>query len=83
VSTTGSATNGVGVSVRASPYGTSQRRSIKVKAGCILPPEQCLMSITKIARQAQGMRVGEVIAKLAEDAYFMKVNNRVTQVPPL
>jgi hypothetical protein len=34
-------------------------------------PEQCLMSITTIARQAQGMRVGEVIAKLAEDAYFM------------
>jgi hypothetical protein len=26
--------------------------------------------------------VGEVIAKLAEDAYFMRVNNRVTQVPP-
>jgi hypothetical protein len=34
-------------------------------------PEQCLMSITTIARQAQGMRAGEVIAKLAEDAYFM------------
>jgi hypothetical protein len=34
-------------------------------------PDQCLMSITTIARQAQGMRVGEVIAKLAEDAYFM------------
>jgi hypothetical protein len=46
-------------------------------------PEQCLMSITKIARQAQGMRVGEVITKLTEDAYFMRVNNRVTQVPPL
>jgi hypothetical protein len=29
------------------------------------------MSITAIARQAQGMRVGEVIAKLAEDTYFM------------
>jgi hypothetical protein len=27
--------------------------------------------------------VGEVIAKLAEDAYFMRVDNRVTQVPPL
>jgi hypothetical protein len=24
----------------------------------------------------------EVIAKLAEDAYFMRVDNRVTQVPP-
>jgi hypothetical protein len=45
-------------------------------------PEQCLMSITVIARQAQGMRAGEVIAKLAEDAYFMRVDKRVTQVPP-
>jgi hypothetical protein len=40
------------------------------------------MSITAIARQAQGIRSGEVIAKLAEDAYFMRVDNRVTQ-PPL
>jgi hypothetical protein len=46
-------------------------------------PEQCLMSITTIARQAQGMRAGEVIAKLAEDAYFMRVDNRVAQVPPV
>jgi hypothetical protein len=46
-------------------------------------PEQCLMSITMIACQAQGMRAGEVIAKLAEDAYFMRVDNRVTQVPPV
>jgi hypothetical protein len=46
-------------------------------------PEKCLMSITVIARQAQGMRAGEVIAKLAEDAYFMRVDNRVTQVPPI
>jgi hypothetical protein len=46
-------------------------------------PEQCLMSITTIARQAQGMRVGEVIAKLAEDAYFMRVDNRIAQVPPV
>jgi hypothetical protein len=44
-------------------------------------PEQCLMSITMIARQAQGMRAGEVIAKLVEDAYFMRVDNRVAQVP--
>jgi hypothetical protein len=44
--------------------------------------EQCLMSITTIARQAQGMRAGEVIAKPVEDAYFMRVDNRVTQVPP-
>jgi hypothetical protein len=34
-------------------------------------PEQCLMSITTIARQAQGIHAGQVIAKLAEDAYFM------------
>jgi hypothetical protein len=40
-------------------------------------PEQCLMSITAIAHQAQGIRAGEVIAKLAEDAYFMRVDNRV------
>jgi hypothetical protein len=45
--------------------------------------EQCLMPITTIARQALGMRAGEVIAKLAEDAYFMGVDNRVTQVPPI
>jgi hypothetical protein len=41
------------------------------------------MSITTIALQAQGMRVGEVIAKLAGDAYFMRVDNRVAQVPPV
>jgi hypothetical protein len=29
------------------------------------------------------MLAGEVIAKLAEDAYFMRVDNRVTQVPPV
>jgi hypothetical protein len=29
------------------------------------------------------MRAGEVIAKLAEDAYFMRVDNRVAQVPPV
>jgi hypothetical protein len=40
------------------------------------------MSITAIARQAQRIRAGEVIAKLAEDAYFMRVDNRVNQ-PPL
>jgi hypothetical protein len=31
------------------------------------------MLITAIARQAQGIRAGEVIAKLAEDAYFMQI----------
>jgi hypothetical protein len=40
------------------------------------------MSITVIARQAQGICAREVIAKLAEDAYFMRVDNRVTQPPP-
>jgi hypothetical protein len=45
-------------------------------------PEQCLMSITAIAHQAQGIHAGEVIAKLAEDAYFMRVDNKVTQPPP-
>jgi hypothetical protein len=39
------------------------------------------MSITTIARQTQGMRAGQVIAKLTEDAYFMRVDNRVGQVP--
>jgi hypothetical protein len=46
-------------------------------------PEQCLMSITAIAHLAQGVRAGEVIAKLAEDAYFMRVDNRVNQPPPI
>jgi hypothetical protein len=46
-------------------------------------PEQCLMSITAITRQAQGMHAGEVIAKLAEDTYFMRVDNRVTQPLPV
>jgi hypothetical protein len=46
-------------------------------------PAKCLMSITTIAHQAQGMRAGEIIAKLAEDAYFVRVDNRVAQVPPL
>jgi hypothetical protein len=40
------------------------------------------MSITAIACQAQGIRTGEVIPKLAEDAYFMRVDNRVNQPPP-
>jgi hypothetical protein len=40
------------------------------------------MLITAIARQAQGICAGEVIAKLAKDAYFMRVDNKVTQLPP-
>jgi hypothetical protein len=55
----------------------------QVESRVHITPEQCLMSITAIERQAQGMRAGEVITKLAEDAYFMRVNNRVTQVPPV
>jgi hypothetical protein len=45
-------------------------------------PEQCLMSITAIARQAQGIRAGEVIAKLAEDAYFMWSTTGSTSLLP-
>jgi hypothetical protein len=41
------------------------------------------MSITTIAHQAQGMRAGKVITKHAEDAYFMRVDNRVAQAPPV
>jgi hypothetical protein len=41
------------------------------------------MAITTIARQTQGMRAGQVVAKLAEDAYFMRVNTRVAQPPPV
>jgi hypothetical protein len=55
----------------------------KVECRVHTTPEQCLMSITMIAHQAQGMRAGEIIVKLAEDAYFMRVDNRVAQVPPL
>jgi hypothetical protein len=44
--------------------------------------EQCLMLITVIASQAQGIRAGEVIAKLTEGAYFMRVDSRVDQPPP-
>jgi hypothetical protein len=40
------------------------------------------MSISTIAHQAQGIRAGEVITKLTEDTYFMRVDNRVTQAPP-
>jgi hypothetical protein len=40
----------------------------KVESWVHTTPEQCLMSITTIARQAQGMRAAKVITKLAEDA---------------
>jgi hypothetical protein len=40
------------------------------------------MLITAIARQAQGIQAGELIAKLVEHAYFMRVDNRVNQPPP-
>jgi hypothetical protein len=55
----------------------------QVKSRVHTTPEQCLISITTIAHQAHGIRAGEVIAKLTEDAYFMRVDNRVTEVPPL
>jgi hypothetical protein len=29
------------------------------------------------------MRAAQVLAKLAEDAHFMRVNNRVAQAPPV
>jgi hypothetical protein len=74
---TESGTNSADVSASPFPFGTDQ-----VESQVHTTPEQCLMSITTIARQAQGMRAGEVIAKLAEDAYIMRVDNRVTQVPP-
>jgi hypothetical protein len=45
-------------------------------------PEQCLMSITAIARQAQGIRAGEIIAKLAEDAYFCASTTGSTSLLP-
>jgi hypothetical protein len=35
-----------------------------------------------IAHQAQGIRAGELIAKLAKDAYFLRFDNRVAQAPP-
>jgi hypothetical protein len=73
VNATGSKTNGADVSLNLSQV-TNQVHTT---------PEQCLMSITTIVRQAQGIRAGEVISKLAEDAYFMRVDNRVTQAPPL
>jgi hypothetical protein len=76
VNATESRTNGADVS--ASPFPKHQ-----VESRVHTTLEQRLMSITTIARQAQGMRAGEVIAKLAKDAYFMRVDNRVTQVPPV
>jgi hypothetical protein len=39
-------------------------------------PKQCLMSITMIAHQAQGMHEGELIAKLVEDAYPQNSRSR-------
>jgi hypothetical protein len=45
-------------------------------------PEQCLMTISTIARQTQGIRAGEVIAKLTEDAYFMRVDNSHSSASP-
>jgi hypothetical protein len=74
--------NDIGVSVSL-PIRNLIEALNQVESRVDTTPEQCLMYITTIERQAQGMCVGEVIAKLAEDAYFMRVDNRVTQVPPL
>jgi hypothetical protein len=74
--------NGTDISVRPPPIRNLTEALDQVANRVQTTPEQCLMSITTIARQARGVRAGEVIAKLAEDAYFMRVNNRVTQVPP-
>jgi hypothetical protein len=62
VNATESGTNGVDVFAEALD---------QVESRVHTTPEQCFMSITTIARQAQGRCAGEVIAKLAEDAYFM------------
>jgi hypothetical protein len=64
------------------PIGNLAEALDQVESRVHTTPEQCLMSITTIARQAQGMHAGQVIAKLAEDAYFMRVNTRVAQPPP-
>jgi type IV secretory pathway TrbL component len=69
VSVTGSATNDAGGSETTSPSAILRKLSKQ-------------RSITAIARQAQGIRAREVIAKLAEDAYFMRVDNRVNQPRP-
>jgi hypothetical protein len=42
-------------------------------------PEQCLMSITAIARQAQGIRAGEVIARLTEERTYLVETNLSVQ----
>jgi hypothetical protein len=77
VSATGSVTNGVD-QVESLPIRNLTEVLNQVESQVHTTPEQCPMSITTIARQAQGMRAGEVIAKLTEDAYVMRVNNRVT-----
>jgi hypothetical protein len=82
VNATEGGTNGADVSVSPYPYGISQRLSTKSNTGCTLP-QSSASCLTMIARQAQGMRAGEVIAKFTENAYFMRVDNRVAQVPPV
>jgi hypothetical protein len=82
VSATEGGTNGADVS-ESLPIRNLAEALDQVENRVHTTPEQCLMSITMIASQYQGMRAGEVIAKLAEDAYFMRVDNRVAQVPPV
>jgi hypothetical protein len=83
VNATGSETNGTRCLRETLPIRNLSETLDQVANRVHTTPEQCLMSITMIAREAQGIRAGEVIAKLAEDTYFMRVDNRVTQVPPL
>jgi hypothetical protein len=45
-------------------------------------PDKCLMSITAIARQAQGIRAGEVIAKLQKTLTSCESTTRSTTPPP-
>jgi hypothetical protein len=82
VSVTGSAANVAGALRDNFPVRNLAEALEEVESRVHTTPEQYLMSITTIARQAQGIRDGEVIAKLAEDAYFMWVDNRVNQPPP-
>jgi hypothetical protein len=52
-----SETNGVDVSTRPSLYGTFAETLDQVANRVHTTPEQCLMSITTIARQARGGRL--------------------------
>jgi hypothetical protein len=78
-----SGTNGADASAKSLPIRNLAEALDQVERRVHTTLEQCLMSITTIACQTQRMHAGEVIAKLAEDAYFMRVDKRVTHVPPV